>query len=289
LSRAICDLLRDSAPSTEESDANPFPINTSATAVQRAAFDLIGAHFRHSVIADLPQIDQQAVFKIILHLFAGLSTEQYSQRSWPPPQQSVLSQVVVDAKSFLEDAWKSSAKQGVIDAVVDVVKAADIDAVVTPCVGTMLLGLSDNVVTGASSAVIPALFSRLAKDPPPTVPPSLRTLLRTLSVRYPQIFYKPLFACAASDKEEVIKEHLVTLHVVSALVGPILFYFRDAEMITVALMADVGKGNHDPNWAAARLGQAALLLELISVFAQVRASKSDLVGCRTTSAFVYLY
>jgi hypothetical protein len=212
--------------------------------VQRIAFDLICAHFRHPDIADLPRIDQQAVFKTILHFFAGLSAEQYSHRSWPPPQQSVVSQVVRDAKSFVEDAWNGSTKQSFLDAFLDMVKSADVESVVIPCVGTMVLGMSDDVVIAASSAVIPALFSRLTHDPPPTVPPSLRTLLRIISVRYPQIFYKPLFSCAASDTEDAVKGHLVTLHVVSTLVGPVHFYFRDAKMITVALMADVGKASH---------------------------------------------
>jgi hypothetical protein len=247
--------------------------------MQRAAFDLIRAHFRLPVITGLPRRDQQSIFSAIMHLFSGLSSQQYSQRTWPPPQHSVLPQVIMDTKSFLEDAWKGPTKQGFIDAAIELVKTADVETVLVPCIGTLTLGLSDSVASEASAVVIPELFSRLTQNPLPTISLSLRALLRNLSTRYPQVFYKPLFACAASDKEDVVKTHLVSLHIISTLVGPSVFYLRDPEMITVALMADVGTGgSHDPNWATARLGQTALLLELVSLFVHIRASKDKLVG-----------
>jgi hypothetical protein len=82
---------------------------------------------------------------------------------------------------------------------------------------------------------------------------------------YPQIFYKPLFACAASSKELTVQNCLAVLTIISRFLPN--FLTRDAEMLSVALMSE-GTTNKPsgakPTWGKARLGQSALLVELIS-------------------------
>lgn len=91
---------------------------------------------------------------------------------------------------------------------------------------------------------------------------------------YPQIFYKPLFACAASSKELTIQNHLSTLTVISRFLPD--FWTRDSEMISVALMSDgVSKPSKlKPTWGKERLGQSALLVELIGHIQSVRTAQA---------------
>lgn len=100
-------------------------------------------------------------------------------------------------------------------------------------------------------------------EPPahPCLP--LTELLDTVSQTYPQIFYKPLFACAASSKELTVQNYLAILTVISRFLPD--FWTRDAEMISVALMSDAAKKPtaEKATWGKARLGQSALIVELI--------------------------
>jgi hypothetical protein len=97
---------------------------------------------------------------------------------------------------------------------------------------------------------------------------------------YPQIFYKPLFACAASTKEFAVVNFLAIIASISKFQTD--FWFRSAEMISVALMSDggsSGKGKGvdrgQPQWGTARLGQSVLLVELISRIQNVRRLREE--------------
>ena len=86
---------------------------------------------------------------------------------------------------------------------------------------------------------------------------------------YPQIFYKSLFSCAVSSKEPVVLNILGLIVALSRFLPD--FWTQDVEMISFALMSDVGgagKGASNetdrPTWGNARLGQSVLLLELIA-------------------------
>jgi len=115
-------------------------------------------------------------------------------------------------------------------------------------------------------------------DSPPAYPcRALTNLLDTVAQSYPQIFYKPLFSCAASSKEFSVVNHLCVIVIVAKFLPD--FWIRDAEMLSVALMSDVGtrKGStsasRDKSWAEARLGQSVLMLELIGFIQAVRHEK----------------
>jgi len=92
---------------------------------------------------------------------------------------------------------------------------------------------------------------------------------------YPQVFYKPVFVCAASSKELTVQNYLAILTVISRFLPD--FWIRDAEMISVALMSD---GTSKPSetkgvWGKARLGQSALLVELIGRVQAMRDVESS--------------
>ncbi|KIJ62176.1 hypothetical protein HYDPIDRAFT_95143 [Hydnomerulius pinastri MD-312] len=112
--------------------------------------------------------------------------------------------------------------------------------------------------------IIPELQERIVLDPPvhPCLP--LTSILEKLSRLYPQIFFKPLFTCAASSKTLVVINHLEMLAGISIFLPD--FWIRDPEMVLVALMNDIGGSNQAPShkpWGKARLGQTTILVELI--------------------------
>ena len=110
------------------------------------------------------------------------------------------------------------------------------------------------------------MLQQLIAEPPapPCLP--LADLLDTISQMYPQLFYKPLFACAASNKEPAVQNYLTVLTVIARYLPD--FWTRDAEMISVALMSEGGNKptdvEADVTWGRAKLGQSALLTELIA-------------------------
>ncbi|KAG7448488.1 uncharacterized protein BT62DRAFT_929572 [Guyanagaster necrorhizus] len=129
--------------------------------------------------------------------------------------------------------------------------------------------------------MLPLLNDRLVDNPPPHPCLPLTALFNTLSQAYPQIFYKPLFLCAASVKEIAVVNHLCTITIMSRFLPD--FWVRDAEMISVAVMSDIGGGG-DANgkgkakegaWGNARLGQSVLLVELIGKVQGIRREKEN--------------
>jgi len=119
---------------------------------------------------------------------------------------------------------------------------------------------------------------QLVADPPAYPCPLLTDLMDAVSRLYPQVFYRPLFACAASSKEFTVVNHLCTITILSKFLED--FWIRGAEMISVALMSDVGGGNANaketaanPVWGKARMGQSVVLLALIGQIQSERHAK----------------
>jgi hypothetical protein len=97
---------------------------------------------------------------------------------------------------------------------------------------------------------------------------------------YPRIFYKPLFTCAASSKEHIVLNVLSVVVALSKYLPD--FWTRDAEMVSVALMSDIGGSEKGvsaevggPTWGSARLGQSVLLVELIIQIQVMRDGKQS--------------
>jgi len=140
------------------------------------------------------------------------------------------------------------------------------------------------------------LPQRLATESVTTPDPSITELLFSTAKRYPQIFFRPLFSCAASNKELIIANYLRILITLSTYLPNILT--SNAEMMSVALMGNLSStGSIDetsnPTWEQARLGHCVVMVELISRLRTLRKSTvglfylpleesnlSDLTGCR---------
>lgn len=88
------------------------------------------------------------------------------------------------------------------------------------------------------------------------------------------IFFKPLFACAASDKEAIVINHLCTLQTHSKYVDD--YWVRDVDMICFALLGsakDMKQHDSPDIWGVARLGQLVLFVELIGHIQTLRHQK----------------
>jgi hypothetical protein len=109
----------------------------------------------------------------------------------------------------------------------------------------------------------------------------LRELLQGLADNHPQRFYKPLFTCAATIKDHVVVDQLRIFVALTSHLPDLLT--READMTAIALVSSgggvLGKGkvkeNTPPQWAAARPGQLAIILELILRIEQLTKEKSS--------------
>ncbi|KZO98241.1 hypothetical protein CALVIDRAFT_37847 [Calocera viscosa TUFC12733] len=132
------------------------------------------------------------------------------------------------------------------------------------------------------SRMIPFLFERLVISlPQPNA--SIEALLASLSEKYPQHFYKPLFACAGSMKDDIIAVQLATLTAVARCTPQ--FWVSNSEMIAVAILGDVGSGlgkgkskeGSGLKWGRTRHGQCVVTLELVY---ELRRICGDIPGVR---------
>lgn len=114
-------------------------------------------------------------------------------------------------------------------------------------------------------------------DPPEEPAPRLRRFLEDVSQSFPKIFYKPLFTCAAATKDLNLVNQLSVLNALGKVLPD--FWFRDVEMMSVALMSDAA-GKVAPTAAdgqlpvsKARIGQCLLMVELLEQLRAVTESR----------------
>ncbi|KAF8068970.1 hypothetical protein FPV67DRAFT_1414491 [Lyophyllum atratum] len=138
--------------------------------------------------------------------------------------------------------------------------------------------LPDDIRKPMVAFVLPPLYDRLVEEPPPYPCIPLTNLLDTIARIYPQIFYKPLFLCAASSKEFTVVNYLCVIVIILKFLPD--YWIRDAEMMSVALMSDGGKKGatsetDKKSWMKTRLGQAVVMLELIGYIQSARHLKQS--------------
>jgi hypothetical protein len=124
-------------------------------------------------------------------------------------------------------------------------------------------------------------------DPPPHPSPLLTDFLDVVSRWHPDVFYKPLVSCTASSKELTVVTQLCVIAAISRFIPDM--WMRDLDMTTTILMMDIGghgKGKStsiiNPTWGKARLGQSALILEVISwIRCQRQKAEGPVCGSRS--------
>ncbi|KAF8830399.1 hypothetical protein HHX47_DHR2000635 [Lentinula edodes] len=157
--------------------------------------------------------------------------------------------------------------------------------------------LPDDVRKPLTVILLFALNERLVDEPPPYPCLPLSSLLDSLSQSYPQIFYKPLFQCAASTREHVVVKHLCTLTALARFMPD--FWIRDAEMVSIAIMGDMGMKSPGSgatqgipgaveHWGTARLGQSVLIVELIAQLQNMRRVRENSTNSASDTAFIVM-
>ncbi|KAF9955542.1 hypothetical protein BGZ72_003631 [Mortierella alpina] len=98
----------------------------------------------------------------------------------------------------------------------------------------------------------------------------LSVLLLQLSIQHRAAFFKPMIACVASDSTQFVTDYLCILSCLETHLGLVDLYMKDADMICVIAMTDVGAERPRPGfqtqalrWGSCTLGQCIILLEFI--------------------------
>ncbi|TDL25147.1 hypothetical protein BD410DRAFT_784972 [Rickenella mellea] len=186
-------------------------------------------------------------------------------------------------------SWQTSVEQEVKQ----FIESGDWGDIVRIC-GNLISVLPEDSHKWIAGITIPQIHERLTTDPPTCPFQPLTNLLLKQSQLYPQLFFKPLFACAASVKDVLVMHQLAILVALTRFMPD--FWTRDAEMMSVALMSDpgagIGKGKgkegEAPIMGKARLGQSILLLELTCRLRDLRLAKKGTVSLpeQTHSALI---
>ncbi|TCD63487.1 hypothetical protein EIP91_005346 [Steccherinum ochraceum] len=124
--------------------------------------------------------------------------------------------------------------------------------------------------------IMPLVYDRLVHNPPPSPHPRLTSFLGAISEAFPKVFYKPIFSCAAANKETTVINQLVVLNALTNFIPDL--WTRDPEMVAFALTSDSSasqsrEAGSGPVWGKTRVGQSALLVEITNRLSAVRNSK----------------
>ncbi|KAF9051397.1 hypothetical protein BJ165DRAFT_1524338 [Panaeolus papilionaceus] len=160
-----------------------------------------------------------------------------------------------------------------------------------PVFHSLLKNCPEDVRKPIFMLLFPVINDHLTNTPPPYPYPPLSSLLTALSRTYPVIFFKPLFALSASDKEVVVVNHLCTIEAHAKYVPD--YWTRDVEMICTALLWDGGGASRSGSvggggggiGGTARLGQLVLLCEVIAAIQRLRHLKEHSGDSKGTDAW----
>lgn len=109
----------------------------------------------------------------------------------------------------------------------------------------------------------------------------LSRLLLQLSVVHRASFFKPMIACVASDSTQFVADYLCILSCLETHMGLVDLYMRDADMICVIAMTDVGheRPRRDSQtqaqglkWGSCTVGQCIIVLEFIYAIKRLASS-----------------
>lgn len=117
-------------------------------------------------------------------------------------------------------------------------------------------------------------FQRISSNPPESPCPTLSEFLNAAARVHPKIFFKPLFTCAAANKDATVVQQLKVLNALSRYMPD--FWIKDPDMISIALTSAVAASKSTSNGtppSKVRLGQLALTLEVLERVQSARKSK----------------
>ncbi|KAG9067454.1 hypothetical protein KI688_012237 [Linnemannia hyalina] len=216
-------------------------------------------------------------------LSPNVSGDNFQARILPPRDQGLPGEktnpVVQLARNYFDAIWD----QGHQGTIVDQMKIESEDIAFRRLVNLyhrVILGSSTARGTLILNATLSTFFNKLvAHQPEPNE--RLSRLLLQLSVVHRASFFKPMIACVASDSTQFVTDYLCILSCLETHMSLVDLYMRDADMICVIAMTDVGHERprrdlqvqaQGLKWGSCTVGQCIIVLEFIYVIKRLASS-----------------
>ncbi|KAF9154391.1 hypothetical protein BG015_001079 [Linnemannia schmuckeri] len=216
-------------------------------------------------------------------LSPNVSGENFQARILPPQDQELTDEkanpVVQQTRNYFDAIWE----QGYQGTIVDQMKIESENIAFR-----RLINLYHRIILGSSTArsslilnsTLSTFFNKLvAHQPEPNE--RLSRLLLQLSIVHRASFFKPMIACVASDSTQFVADYLCILSCLEMHMGLVDLYMRDADMICVITMTDVGheRPRRDSQaqarglkWGSCTVGQCIIVLEFIYAIKRLASS-----------------
>jgi hypothetical protein len=129
-----------------------------SSAIYSAVLDLLSTHFRPAVLPTLPPDGQIAIVECYLPLVAGLTVDQYSCRSWPPPAEVEAPSYAIEARQAIQAVSSIGSFAAVSQAAQNMARSRRFGQGGVSSIGLLALGLDDAVSTRLVQVMLPVLF-----------------------------------------------------------------------------------------------------------------------------------
>ncbi|KAI7817236.1 hypothetical protein BC939DRAFT_335406 [Gamsiella multidivaricata] len=202
-----------------------------------------------------------------------VSGEYFQARSMPPhdPNRTMgerSNPLLQRARSYFDALWENGHRDIITQQLKAEVENISFRRLVS-LYHRVVLGSVNEMSSPILAATLNTFFNKLvAHQPEPSE--RLSRLLRQLSTVHRAAFYKPMIACVASDSTQFVTDYLCVLSCLEIHMGLVDLYMRDADMLSVIAMTDVGpeRPRNDPHtqtlkWGSCTVGQCVIVLEFI--------------------------
>ncbi|KAG0306222.1 hypothetical protein BGZ98_002776 [Dissophora globulifera] len=206
-------------------------------------------------------------------LSPNISGEHFQARSLPPHVPNIIvdehsNPVVQRARVYFDALWHNGYRDLIVEQLKSEMETISFQRLIN-LYYRVILGSSNATSSLILSATLTTFFSKLvAHQPEPNE--RLSKLLLQLSVLHRTAFFKPMIACVASDSTQFVTDYLCILSCLEVHMGLVDLYMRDADMICVIAMTDVGPERPRTDsptqalkWGSCTVGQCVIVLEFI--------------------------
>ncbi|KAI8584187.1 hypothetical protein K450DRAFT_276562 [Umbelopsis ramanniana AG] len=190
----------------------------------------------------------------------------------------VFTSTVQSVNSYLDDIWNDGFNVAITSLVKEKLQQTEWSYVV-PLYSNLTVNrnINDKVGSAIVKETLPTLFQRLVSDLPQATP-DLCHLLSNLAKQHKIQFYKPIITCIASNSENKIVKSLVLIISLRQYLSGVQMWMRDAEMMSVIILGDVGKPKTDiqPSLSSTiRLGDSSGLTSRVEEVSDASSCVSD--------------
>ncbi|KAG0253183.1 hypothetical protein BG011_006509, partial [Mortierella polycephala] len=253
-----------------------------STENSRAPYDEQSLSRRTSIVTEVSQEYASVTPPPRSPVSPNVSGENFQARSLPPqvPNLVVDEQsypVLYHARAYFDALWSSGYQEVIISQLKAEMENISFRRLVQ-LYYRIVLGSSIAIGSDVLSSTLGMFFNKLV-DHQPEPSERLSQLLLQLSVMHRAAFFKPMIACVASDSTQFVTDYLCILSCLETHMGLVDLYMKDADMICVITMTDVGperprldSQTQVLKWGSCTVGQCVVILEFI--YAIKRLSRS---------------